>query len=139
MRSRGVLAAIAVAVLAGWAAIGTRGEPGDAGEDGVFEITAYCLRGTTKSGARVREGMAAADPRVLPLGSTIEVGGSGDWDGIYTVMDTGAAVRGRHVDLYLRDCGEALELGRRSARVTVIRRGWTPEAVEDERLDGESR
>jgi len=117
-------------VFAGLVAAGLRGQPDDAGEDGAFEITAYCTRGTTTSGARVREGMAAADPRVLPLGSTIHVEGSGEWDGIYTVMDTGAAVRGRIVDVYLRDCDEALELGRRTARVTIIRRGWAPDADE---------
>ena len=140
MRTTTTAVSAAVLVLAGLAAAGLRGQPDGAWDDEAFEITAYCIRGTTKSGARVREGMAAADPRVLPLGSTIQIEGSGDWDGIYTVMDTGAAVRGRVVDVYLRDCDEALELGRRTARVTIIRRGWAPDAVGGEdRGEDESR
>ena len=118
-----------IVVLAATLSIGALSQPEDAGEPETFEVTAYCVKGITKSGARVREGMAAADQRVLPLGSTIEVSGSGEWDGVYTVMDTGSAVKGRILDLYLRDCQEALELGRRDALVRVIRRGWTPDAL----------
>jgi len=135
----GVAWTIGVAIaLAGIAAAGLLGQPGSPEAGEAFEITAYCVRGTTKSGARVRGGMAAADPRVLPLGSVIRIEGSGDWDGIYTVMDTGAAVRGRIVDVHVRDCEEALELGRREARVSVIRRGWEPGASEpDDRTGGD--
>ena len=102
-----------------------RGQSSSGGDEVEFEVTAYCSGTITKSGARVREGMAAADPRVLPVGSTVEVSGS-DWDGIYTVMDTGGKVRGRHLDLYLQDCDEARQLGRRTMGVRVIRRGWDP-------------
>jgi 3D (Asp-Asp-Asp) domain-containing protein len=94
-----------------------------------FEVTAYCTGKITQSGARVREGMAAADPRVLPVGSTIRIEGRGNWDGVYTVTDTGKTIRGRELDLYLRDCDEAQEFGRRPMRVRVIRLGWDPEAT----------
>jgi 3D (Asp-Asp-Asp) domain-containing protein len=74
--------------------------------------------------------MAAADPAVLPLGSVIRVDGQGRaYDGVYTVMDTGASVRGRELDLYLDDCREAVRFGRREMQVRVIRRGWDPGAV----------
>ncbi|MBW3654816.1 MAG: hypothetical protein KY444_01820, partial [Gemmatimonadetes bacterium] len=33
--------------------------------------TAYCLRGTMRTGVRVRDGMAAGDPNVLPLSSIV--------------------------------------------------------------------
>jgi 3D (Asp-Asp-Asp) domain-containing protein len=93
----------------------------------MFSATAYCTGHITRSGARVKKGMAAADPSVLPLGSVISVDGQGRaYDGIYTVMDTGASVRGRELDLYLGDCREAVEFGRREMRVRVIRRGWNP-------------
>jgi hypothetical protein len=36
-------------------------------------------------------------------------------------------VRGRLVDLYLWSCTEALQFGRRSVRLTVLRLGWSPE------------
>jgi 3D (Asp-Asp-Asp) domain-containing protein len=95
-----------------------------------FSTTAYCTGRITRSGARVHRGMAAADPRVLPLGTVIRVDGQGRaYDGIYTVMDTGAEVRGRELDLYLDDCAEADEFGRRQMRVAIIRRGWDPKST----------
>ncbi len=95
-----------------------------------FSATAYCTGRITRSGARVKKGMAAADPAVLPLGSVIRVDGQGRaYDGVYTVMDTGATVRGRELDLYLGDCREAVKFGRREMRVQVIRRGWNPSAT----------
>jgi hypothetical protein len=36
-------------------------------------------------------------------------------------------VKGRAVDLYLWSCKEALQFGRRSVRLTVLRLGWSPE------------
>ena len=87
-----------------------------------FTVTAYCAGTTTAAGTRVAEGVVAADPRVLPLGTVIRLAGlDGRYNGTYTVMDTGPKVRGRHLDLYLRDCAEAVRFGRRSGRVSVAR------------------
>ena len=47
-------------------------------------------------------------------------------NGIYTVMDTGPKVHGRHLDIYIWNCDEALELGRRQMVITVLRMGWNP-------------
>jgi 3D (Asp-Asp-Asp) domain-containing protein len=94
-----------------------------------FTATAYCKGTTTASGVRVRTGIAAADPQVLPPGSVIEVGGQGKHSGIYTIMDTGPAVQGRIIDIYMWSCYEALEFGRRSLPVTVLRLGWNPRAT----------
>jgi 3D (Asp-Asp-Asp) domain-containing protein len=64
------------------------------------------------------------------VGSTIRVDGQGGaYDGIYTVTDTGPAIRGRELDLYIADCAEAKRFGRRTMRVEVLRRGWTPSAT----------
>jgi len=49
------------------------------------------------------------------------------YSGVWTVMDTGPAVRGRLVDLYLWSCNEALQFGRRPVRLTVLRLGWSPQ------------
>jgi 3D (Asp-Asp-Asp) domain-containing protein len=58
----------------------------------------------------------------LPLGTVIRLAGlDGRYNGTYTVMDTGPKVRGRHLDLYLRDCAEAVRFGRRSGRVSIAR------------------
>ena len=95
-----------------------------------FTATAYCKGTTTASGVNVRTGIAAADPDLLPVGSVVQVDRLGDrYNGIYTIMDTGPAVQGRHIDIYMWSCNEALALGRREATVTVLRLGWNPKAT----------
>ncbi len=82
---------------------------------------------TTASGVAVRSGIAAADPRLLPVGSVVKLDGTPEGhEGIYTVLDTGPKVQGRHVDLYMWSCHEALAFGRRKVSLTVLRRGWHP-------------
>jgi 3D (Asp-Asp-Asp) domain-containing protein len=94
----------------------------------LFTATAYCKGETTASGVLVRTGIAAADPALLPVGTVVRVDTPNPrYSGIWTVMDTGPAVQGRVVDLYLRSCNEALAFGRRSVRLTVLRLGWSPE------------
>ncbi|HTH02661.1 MAG TPA: 3D domain-containing protein [Vicinamibacterales bacterium] len=95
-----------------------------------FTATAYCRGTTTASGVNVRNGIAAADPDLLPVGSVIQVDRLGErYNGIYTIMDTGPAVQGRHIDIYMWSCDEArYEFGRRSAGLTVLRLGWNPRA-----------
>jgi 3D (Asp-Asp-Asp) domain-containing protein len=101
--------------------------PRDGGGSVSFVATAYCKGQTTATGSAVRAGVAAADPKTLPLGSIVQVSGVPDgYQGIYTVLDTGPKVQGRHLDLYMWSCHEALAFGRRPATVTVLRRGWNP-------------
>jgi 3D (Asp-Asp-Asp) domain-containing protein len=90
---------------------------------GTFVATAYCQGAVTASGARVRDGFVAADPAVLPLGTVIRVSGlERRYNRTYRVMDTGGAIRGRRIDLYIRNCDEAIRFGRRSATVSIVRR-----------------
>lgn len=92
-----------------------------------FTATFYCKGTTTASGVNVRNGIAAGDPDLLPIGSVIRIDELGEkYDGIYTVMDTGPKVQGRHVDVYLWSCHEALEMGRRPMKLSVLRLGWNP-------------
>jgi len=42
-------------------------------------------------------------------------------------MDTGPAVQGRIIDLYLWSCHDALRFGRRTIQLTVLRLGWNPQ------------
>src|SRR3954469_465928 len=96
-----------------------------------FTATAYCRGTTTASGVNVRTGIAAADPDLLPVGSVIQVDRLEDrYNGIYTIMDTGPAVQGRHIDIYMWSCNEALQLGRRDIAINVLRLGWNPKASE---------
>ena len=65
-----------------------------------FTSTAYCKGTTTASGVAVRSGIAAADPDLLPVGSVIQIDSLGArYNGIYTMMDTGPKVQGRHIDV----------------------------------------
>jgi 3D (Asp-Asp-Asp) domain-containing protein len=94
-----------------------------------FTATAYCKGTTTASGVNVQTGIAAADPDLLPVGSVIQVDRLTErYNGIYTVMDTGPSVQGRHIDIYIWSCNEALALGRRAVQLTVLRLGWNPRA-----------
>jgi 3D (Asp-Asp-Asp) domain-containing protein len=94
-----------------------------------FTATAYCKGTTTASGVNVRTGIAAADPELLPVGSVIQVYKLGErYNGIYTIMDTGPAVQGRHIDIYMWSCNEALQFGRRVIAINVLRLGWSPTA-----------
>jgi 3D (Asp-Asp-Asp) domain-containing protein len=94
-----------------------------------FAATAYCKGTTTASGVNVRTGIAAADPALLPVGSVISVSTRDPkYNGVYTIMDTGPAVQGRILDLYMWSCHEALSFGRKDADVTVLRLGWNPRA-----------
>ncbi|HXG84460.1 MAG TPA: 3D domain-containing protein [Pyrinomonadaceae bacterium] len=84
-----------------------------------FRATAYCLQGRTASGSGVRRGIVAADPRVLPLGTRIQIT-AGSYSGTYTVADTGGAVKGRILDIWVPSCSEAIRFGRKSITVAVV-------------------
>ncbi len=102
--------------------------PPRAGETIRVTATAYCQDGKTKSGATTRAGILAADPNVLPVGSVVRVESPAAYAGIYTVLDTGGAVDGRKIDIFMPDCARAKKFGRQTLRVRVLRRGWDPRA-----------
>jgi 3D (Asp-Asp-Asp) domain-containing protein len=86
-----------------------------------FTATAYSLRGRTASGGYVRRGIIAADRRVLPLGTRVRLE-AGSYSGEYVVADTGGAVRGRKIDIWMPQTSEAMRFGRRPVRLTVLTR-----------------
>lgn len=105
-----------------------------------FTATAYCKGTTTASGTAVRTGIAAADPALLPVGSVVQVESlSPRYNGIYTIMDTGPAVQGREIDIYMWNCNEALAFGRRSLTINVLRLGWNPRATTSSAIAAEIR
>jgi 3D (Asp-Asp-Asp) domain-containing protein len=94
-----------------------------------FAATAYCKGTTTASGTTVQTGIAAADADLLPVGSVIQVDSLGSrYNGIYTILDTGPAVQGRHLDFYMWSCNEALAFGSKKVSISVLRLGWNPRA-----------
>jgi 3D (Asp-Asp-Asp) domain-containing protein len=86
---------------------------------GSFTATAYCLKGRTALGHGVRRGIIAADPRVLRLGSRINLG-AGAYSGEYLVSDTGGAVKGRKIDIWMPSCAEARRFGRRTVTINPL-------------------
>lgn len=85
---------------------------------GSFVATAYCLRGRTASGSMVRNGIIAADPRVLRLGTKVNLG-AGAYSGNYTVTDTGGKIKGKKIDIWMASCAEARRFGRRTVSINV--------------------
>lgn len=87
-----------------------------------FQATAYALRGITASGIYVRRGVIAADPRVIPIGSVVQITTPG-YSGVYTVQDTGRLIKGKIVDVWLPSTREARFFGRRQIKLHVLRWG----------------
>src|SRR6184192_4290949 len=79
---------------------------------------------------RARTGIVAADPSVLPVGSIVRII-DGTHSGIYTVMDTGPAVKGRKIDIFMANCERAAKFGEQQLRIRVLRRGWDSKAGSD--------
>jgi 3D (Asp-Asp-Asp) domain-containing protein len=101
-----------------------------------FSATAYCKGIVTASGVPAQNGIAAADPELLPVGSVIEIDSLPQkYNGIYTVMDTGPSIQGRQIDVYMWNCNEALAFGRKPVHLTVLRLGWNPRATTPGFLD----
>ena len=111
----------AFAALAVSAASELKEELEDAAPALSFTATAYNLRGRTASGRPVSRGVIAADRRVLPIGTRVRLE-AGQYSGEYVVADTGGSVRGRKIDIWVPNAGEAMRFGRRPVRLTVLTR-----------------
>ncbi|MEW6126874.1 MAG: 3D domain-containing protein [Acidobacteriota bacterium] len=90
-------------------------------EAGEFHATAYCLKGRTATGEYVRRGIVAADPKILPLGTLVHIE-AGKYSGVYKVADTGGAIRGRRIDIYVPSYSEAVSFGRKKIKIKVLGR-----------------
>ena len=75
---------------------------------GQFEVTCYALRGSTASGLPVSEERIAVDPRVIPLGRRVYVGGLG----LKTAADTGGNIKGNRIDIWKPSSAACTEFGR---------------------------
>jgi 3D (Asp-Asp-Asp) domain-containing protein len=91
-----------------------------------FQATAYCVTGLTASGVPVAPGHVSADPKVIPLGSMIYVE-TPLMSGVYQVMDTGALIKGKIIDIFIPSYDACVEFGRRIVKVKVLRYGFSGE------------
>ncbi|PLR98766.1 3D domain-containing protein [Bacillus sp. T33-2] len=84
--------------------------------------TAYCggCSGITATGVDLRSNpdakVIAVDPSVIPLGSKVYVEGYG----YATASDTGGAIKGNRIDVFIPDQNSALQWGRKQVKVTII-------------------
>ena len=101
----------------------TNSEP--AGKEITVEATAYtaecegCI-GITKTGVDLNANpdakVIAVDPSIIPLGSKVYVEGYG----YATAEDTGGAIKGNRIDVFVPEQNDALQWGRKDVKVTII-------------------
>ena len=84
------------------------------------QITMYCLKGTTRSGLQTRPGIIAADPRVLPIGTTVDLYVGLKYYGRFLVDDTGGVIKGAIIDIWTPSCADARKFGRRRGAVVLV-------------------
>ena len=84
--------------------------------------TAYCngCSGVTATGINLKANpnlkVIAVDPSVIPLGSKVWVEGYG-----YAVAgDTGGAIKGNKIDLFMPSKSQAYDFGRKKVRIKVL-------------------
>lgn len=84
--------------------------------------TANCAgcSGVTATGVNLHANpnakVIAVDPNVIPLGSKVHVEGYGT----FTAADTGGAIKGNKIDIFMPNKQEAIQFGRRNLEVTVL-------------------
>ena len=78
---------------------------------------AYCLRGLTSRGVPTRMGVIAVDPKVIPYGSKIYIPGYG-WG---TALDTGGAIKGNTIDIWMPTYSQCMDWGTRNIKITVVK------------------
>jgi uncharacterized protein YabE (DUF348 family) len=81
----------------------------------MVRASAYSGGGTTATGHEVGWGVIAVDPKVIPLGSHVYVEGYGD----AVALDTGGAIKGNRVDLYMNTQEAAMSWGVRSVIIYI--------------------
>ncbi|MBO5892628.1 MAG: G5 domain-containing protein [Oscillospiraceae bacterium] len=95
-----------------------------------FKATAYSKHDPgcddyTATGTKVRYGVVAVDPKVIPLGSELYIVTN---DGVYiygyaVAEDTGGAIKENRIDLYFDTVEECLRFGRRECTVYLLSQG----------------
>jgi 3D (Asp-Asp-Asp) domain-containing protein len=89
-----------------------------AGAESTGKTEDHPAYGITFSGIKAEEGRTiAVDPSVIPLGSQVYIDGVG----IRTAEDTGSAVRGARIDVFMDDLGQAVQFGvKRNVKVYLL-------------------
>lgn len=78
--------------------------------------------GITASGTKAQPGTVAVDPSVIPLGTKLYIAssdGSPDY-GYATALDTGGAIKGKRIDLFMESGTDANNFGIRQVKVYIL-------------------
>lgn len=96
---------------------------------GQFDLSFYCpcekcvgkkkiVR--TASGTKPKANYTiAVDTRIIPLGSILYIEGFG----YFIAQDTGSAIKGNRIDIFVDSHKQALKLGRKKANVYLLKKG----------------
>jgi peptidoglycan DL-endopeptidase CwlO len=77
--------------------------------------TAYALTGSTATGIPVGPGIVAVDPAVIPLGTRMTIPGYGEG----VAADTGGAIKGARIDVWVPTEAAAAAWGMRTVTITL--------------------
>lgn len=94
----------------------------------IAKVTAYAdgiggvpLGARTYSGTRTRWGVVSVDPKMVPIGSLLQIDGYDD--ATFVAEDVGGAIKGEAIDIWLPDAKDARTYGTQYRRVTILREG----------------
>ena len=78
--------------------------------------------GITASGMKAQRGVVAVDPSVIPLGTKLYIESTDGYPdyGYAVAGDTGGAIKGYRVDLFMDSHSEAINFGRRQVKVYIL-------------------
>lgn len=88
---------------------------------GEFEVTYYCDYGLTATGTTTHMGTCGVDPNVIPLGSTIFIEYDDGSIRECVAEDTGGAVKGNIIDVWLESYDECIQNGRDICKVYLVK------------------
>lgn len=87
-----------------------------------FVATAYSAddpvqgtNSTTATGRRPAKGVIAVDPKVIPLGTVVEIKDMG----FFVAQDTGGKIKGNRIDIYFETKDQAREFGRKGVWLNI--------------------
>ncbi len=70
----------------------------------------------TATGKEIKKGMIAVDPKIIPLGTEIEIKDMG----LFVAEDTGGRIKGNRIDIYFETKEQARQFGRKVIWIRLL-------------------
>ena len=87
------------------------------GKNMKVKATSYTGKQLTYLGTQARYGVIATDPKVIPLGSKVYIP---YFDKVFIAEDTGSAIKGNKIDIWLPTYKEAMNWGIRNIDIIIL-------------------